>query len=346
MLIKLALILLISTFLCALVTPFFRKIAIKNGWVDIPNDRKIHTDAIPRLGGIAIFASFLAAVWLACNLFQTELAIPSQKIIGFLSSSTVVFILGIVDDIKKLNARPKFAVQILAAVMLALSGFLIDTSKLPFVGFFIGLGLTIIWLVYITNATNLIDGMDGLSSGVVIFASITLSIVSLLAGNLFAAIITLALLGSTLGFLLHNWHPAKIFMGDGGAMLLGFCLAAISIETSYKNTTGYAIFVPFLALSLPIIDTAYAILRRLYHHKPIFSGDRGHIHHKLLDVGFTVRQATLILYGVCILFSAAALATTFVKTPIAVAITIGVLLLSVLGIKILARAANNSSARE
>ena len=350
MLIKLLLILLTSTGLTSLITPLLRNFAIKNGLVDIPNDRKAHVDAIPRLGGIAIFISFFATVWLAYNLFHTKPTLSLQKITGLLVCGTMIFLSGVIDDIRGLNARQKFAWQIPVSFMLAVfSGFLIDSSKLPFLstnaqagfGFFIGLGLTVFWLVGITNAMNLIDGMDGLSSGVVIFASGTLFVFSLLAENLFVAIISLALLGSTLGFLLHNWHPAKIFMGDCGAMFLGFTLAALSIEISWKSMSVSAIFVPLLALGLPIIDTASAILRRKLNHKPIFSADQEHIHHKLLQAGFSVRQAALILYGVCVLFGAAALATTFVKTPFAAAITIGVLLLSVLGIKILAHAADN-----
>ena len=339
MLIKFALILLTSAVLTALITPFFRKIAIKNGLVDIPNDRKIHINAIPRLGGFAIFSSFLASVWLAYSLFHTELTLSPQKIIGFWGSGAIIFMLGVVDDIKGLNARQKLVVQIPAAVMLAFSGFLIDTSFLPFIGSFIGLGLTIIWLVGITNAMNLIDGMDGLSSGVVIFASITLFIVSILGGKLLMAVISIAIIGSTLGFLWHNWHPAKIFMGDCGAMFLGFLLAAVSIETSYKSTTANAIFVPILALGLPIIDTIAAISRRLWHRKPLFSADKEHIHHKLLDAGFTVRQAALILYGVCVLLGVTALVTTMVRSSIAMGIVVGVGVVAIASVVMLGRLA-------
>ena len=348
MLIKFVLIFLISTALTALITPFFRKFAIKNGLVDVPNDRKMHIDAIPRVGGIAIVLSFLAAYTLGYGLFHTKLIGSIEKSFGLLMGGFFIFALGILDDIKGLNANKKFGGQIVATIPLLLFGYLIKSLDIPFIGVrhlgvIGGIALTAFWIVGITNTFNMIDGMDGLSSGVVIFASITLFIVSFLAENLFVAILSLALLGSTLGFLLHNWHPAKIFMGDCGAMFLGFTLAALFIETSYKSATGNAIFVPVLALFLPIVDTAYAILRRKLSHKSIVTGDRGHIHHKLLDAGFTVRQAALILYGVCIFFQAAALATTFVTTPFAVAIAVFALILSVLGVKILAHVAGHSS---
>jgi len=345
MLVKFVLMLLTSTALTVLITPFLRNIAIKNGLVDVPNNRKIHTDAVPRLGGIAIFASFLVAVWLAYSLLHTEHRVSLQKTIAFLSGGTIIFMLGVVDDIRGLNARQKLVVQIPTAFMLVFSGFLIDTSKLPFIGSFIGLGLTIIWLVGITNAINLIDGMDGLSSGAVIFASITLFIVSLLSGNLFVSIISIALLGSTLGFLWHNWHPAKIFMGDSGAMFLGFALAAVSIEISHKNGgTGpsiptNAIFVPILALGLPITDTIAAISRRLWHRERLFSADQEHIHHKLLDAGFTVRQTALILYSVCFLLGATALVTTMVTSLIAMGIVVGVAVVAIASVGILGRLA-------
>ena len=343
---KYALILLTSTATTALITPFFRDVALRNGLLDLPNDRKIHADAIPRLGGIAVFGSFLVAAWLGYIFFDMGPVLPPGKFSGLLSCTVIVFILGITDDIRGLSAPPKLIVQLLAAFMLNFSGFMKDASKLPLlsvvpalegIGSFIGLGLTVLWLVGITNAMNLIDGLDGLSSGVGIFSSLTFFIVSLSSGNLFVSMISIAIFGSTLGFLWHNWHPAKIFMGDCGAMFLGFVLAAISIEVSYKSIDSATLFVPVLALGLPIIDTFYAIVRRFRCRAPLFSADREHIHHKLLHAGFSSRQAVSILYGVCVLFGAAAWATTFVNLSFAAGIAVGMFLLSVVGIKILGR---------
>ena len=344
MFIKLALILLASTFMTALITPFLRKIAIENNLVDVPDERKIHREIIPRVGGIAIAISFFTAVVLAYSLFHADLTTSISSLTGICIGGALIFLVGVLDDIKGLNAPKKFAGQILAALALVPFGFLIKTLEIPFIGTvhlisFFGLGLTIVWVVVITNAFNLIDGMDGLASGVVVIASIILVIFSILSGKLLMAIVLIAVLGSTLGFLWHNWHPAKIFMGDCGAMFLGFLLAAVSIKTSYQSTTANAIFVPILALGLPIIDTIAAISRRLWHRKPLFSADKKHIHHKLLDAGFTVRLAALILYGVCVLLGVTALVTTIVRSSIAVGIVVGVALVASVSVIMLGRKA-------
>ena len=372
---KLLLILLGSFSLSVLITPFLRRIAIENNLVDVPDERKIHREIIPRVGGISIAISFFTAVVLAYSLFHGDLTTSISSLTGICIGGALIFLVGVLDDIKGLNAPKKFAGQILAALALVPFGFLIKTLEIPFIGTvhlisFFGLGLTIVWVVVITNALNLIDGMDGLASGVVIIASIVLAIFSILSGKLLMAIVLIAILGSTSGFLLHNWHPAKIFMGDCGAMFLGFLLAAVSIKISYQSTTANAIFVPILALGLPIIDrkplasclcvvlmkasirnsideykaqsvslanTIAAISRRLWHRKPLFSADKEHIHHKLLDAGFTVRQAALILYGVCVLLGVMGLVTTMVRSSIAVGIVVGVALVDYVSVIMLRR---------
>jgi UDP-GlcNAc:undecaprenyl-phosphate GlcNAc-1-phosphate transferase len=347
MFIKLLIILFSSTFFTGLITPFLRKIAIENNLVDEPDERKIHREIIPRVGGIAIAISFFTAVVLAYSLFHGDLTTSISSLTGICIGGALIFLVGVLDDIKGLNAPKKFAGQILAALALVPFGFLIKTLEIPFIGtihlgFFFGLALTIVWVVAITNAFNLIDGMDGLASGVAVIASITLAILSIISGKLLMVIVLIAVWGSTLGFLWHNWHPAKIFMGDCGAMFLGFLLAAVSIEISYKSPTAYtvgsnAIFVPILALGLPIIDTISAISRRLWHRKPLFSADKKHIHHKLLDAGFTVRQAALILYGVCVLLGVTALVTTIVRSSISVGIVVGVALVASVSVTMLGR---------
>jgi len=206
MLIKLLLILLGSFSLSVLITPFLRRIALENGLVDVPNDRKIHHETIPRVGGIAIAISFFAAVALAYSLFHADLTASTLPIAGICVGGTLIFLVGLLDDMKGLNAPKKFSGQILATLTLVPFGLLIDTLNIPFIGvvhigFFFGLALTIFWVVGITNAMNLIDGMDGLSSGVATAASITLFIIPLLTGELLMAIVSIALLGSTLGFL-------------------------------------------------------------------------------------------------------------------------------------------------
>lgn len=348
MLIKLALILLTSTFMTAFIIPFLRRIAIENDLVDKPDERKIHREITPRVGGIAIVISFFTAVVLAYSLFRADLTDSILSLTGICIGGVLIFSVGLLDDIKGLNAQKKFPGQILSALALVPFGFLIKTLEIPFIGtlhlgFFFGLALTIFWVVGITNAFNLIDGMDGLASGVVAIASITLAILSILSGKLLMAIVLIAVMGSTLGFLWHNWHPAMIFMGDCGAMFLGFLLAAVSIELSYKSTTASAIFVPILAFGLPIIDTISAISRRLWHRKPLFSADKEHIHHKLLDAGFTVKQAVLILYGVCVLLGVTALVTTMVRSSIAVGIVLFVALAAIVSVTALSKLAKARS---
>jgi len=337
MYIKLVPILLSSAVITALITPFFRKIAVKNGIFDRPNERKIHDELIPRVGGIAIAIGFLATLAFGYELFSPDLkALP---LTGICIGGGIIFYIGLIDDMKGLNAYQKFAGQMLATLTLLPFGLMIKTLDIPFIGvvnigWFFGLVLTFIWVIGITNAMNLIDGMDGLSSGVAGIASIVIFIASILSGNILIAIISIAILGSTLGFLWHNWNPANIFMGDCGAMFLGFTLAAISIEISYKGGTSFSFF-PLLVLGLPIIDTGWAIIRRLWNHQHLFNADQGHIHHRLLKAVFSVKRAVLILYGVCALFGIAALVTTFVKSSIGLAIAVGMLLLSIIGVKLL-----------
>ena len=338
---KLTLILFSSAFFTVLITPFFRKVAIANGFVDMPGERKIHSDIIPRVGGIAIAISFFTAVVLAYSLFYVDLIDSISPLTGICIGGSLIFLVGLLDDIKGLNAPQKFAGQIVAALVLVRFGFFIKTLEIPFIGTihlgFWGIALTIFWVVGIVNAFNLIDGMDGLSSGVTVIASIILVIFSILSGNLLMTIVLITVLGSTLGFLWHNWHPAKIFVGDCGAMFLGFLLAAASIEISYKSANANIIFVPIFALGLPIIDATSAIIRRLWHRRSIFSPDREHIHHKVLDTGFTVRQAALILYSVCVLLGVMALITTMVRNSIAVGIVVSVALAASVGIIMLGR---------
>lgn len=340
--------LLASACLSALITPFLRTIAFENGVVDVPGQRKIHQQIIPRVGGIAVAVSFFSAVVIGYSLFQSDLTLSMAPLTGLCIGGALVLLVGIVDDIniKGLRASKKFVGQVLAALALIPFGFLIETLTVPFIGVvnlgsIIGISLTIAWVVGITNAFNLIDGMDGLSSGMAVIAAITLTILSILTGNLLMTIVLVAILGSTLGFLYYNWPPAKMFIGDCGAMFLGFLLAAVSIETSFKSSGmeppvfATSLFAPILALGLPIIDTCAAISRRAWHRKPLFSPDRQHIHHRLLDAGFTSRQAVLVLYGVSIGLGVAALATTIVTSSIAVVIVVIAAVLAFLAVGVL-----------
>lgn len=292
----------ILAFIVALsATPIARKIAVKLGAVDIPkDDRRIHKKPIARLGGLAIVAGFFVAILF--NIFNyftkgnTYFELDKQMA-GLLAGILVIVAVGIVDDIYQLKAKVKLVFQIIAAVIVVASGTKIQviygiTELSPY----IEIPLTILWIVGITNAINLIDGLDGLAAGVSSIASLSLFFVCLITGRPDIAVITAILAGSTLGFLPYNFNPAKIFMGDTGSTFLGFTLGVISLQGTLKSYTAIAIAVPLLVLGLPLFDTVFAILRRLVSGKSIMEADRGHIHHRLIDMGLSQRQSVVALY--------------------------------------------------
>lgn len=294
--IKLILFIFISV-LTYLATPWVRRLAIKLNAIDIPKDeRRIHSQPIPRMGGFAIYIGFLIGVLINFNnIGATEF--------GLLSGSTIIVVGGIIDDIKTIRPKYKLAFQLAAALCLIVSGLTIRLVTNPFATVFpyINLGyfsipITIIWVIGITNAFNLIDGLDGLAAGIAFIACITMMVVAIINGRHDTILFTTILGGAILGFLPHNFNPASIFMGDTGSQLLGFLLAAISIDGSIKSATSLVIAVPLLALGLPIYDTLFAMIRRKINGKPIMEGDKGHLHHRLLDLGLTQRQAVLIMY--------------------------------------------------
>ena len=284
-----------------LMTPVAKKIAFKVGAIAKPRKRDMHSKPIPRMGGIAIFTgfmlSFLTIIW---KMPLTNL----KQIIGITLGCGIIFILGFFDDIYELNAKIKFIIQILAATIVALCDIRIDFFSIPFIGDnpvssnLLSIPATIIWLVAITNAVNLIDGLDGLAAGVSSIASLCLMVLSIKAGYPPATLLTATLAGSCLGFLPYNFNPASIFMGDTGSTFLGFTLGITSVLGLLKGYTVATIFIAVLVLGLPIFDTACAIIRRFLAGKPIMSADRGHLHHRLVDNGYTHKQAVVTLYGV------------------------------------------------
>ncbi|MFW6301035.1 MAG: MraY family glycosyltransferase [Bacillota bacterium] len=284
---------LIGLIITYLSTPIIRRFAIKFEAVDNPGKRRINRWPVPNLGGIAIYLGFTAAV-----LFSSQ---PASDRTGILLGGSLIMLIGVIDDIYELRPAIKFLGQILAATVLIFSGVSIEFISNPFADSMIYLGIfavpvTIIWIVGVTNTVNLIDGLDGLAAGVSIIAAITLFFVSLQEGQLITAVLTIALAGSLLGFLRFNFHPARIFMGDGGAMMIGYILASVSIIGALKSAAAMTLFVPVLALGIPIFDTAYAIIRRIYYKKPISRADHGHLHHRLLALGWNHRQSVLIVY--------------------------------------------------
>ena len=288
---------IITALISFMITPLVKKLAIKVNAIDIPKDeRRVHNKPIPVMGGLAIYMAFVLGTILYNGILTT-----SQ--IGIIIGATIILIGGIIDDIKDLSPKYKVLIQVMAAICLLISGVRISFVTNPFREFYpylsigwINIPVTIIWIVGVTNAFNLIDGLDGLAAGIAFISSVTLMIVSLLNGRLEAAFLTAVLSGAILGFLPYNFNPASIFMGDTGSQLLGFLLAAISIEGAIKSATVFVIAVPILAFGLPIYDTLFAMIRRKVNGKSMMQADKGHLHHRLLDMGLNQKQVVIIMY--------------------------------------------------
>ncbi len=278
-------------------TPVVKTIAHKIGAIDVPKDeRRVHKAPTPRLGGLAIFYGFLIALLCYAKI--------DQQLRGIIIGSLIIVGIGIIDDVKQIRATLKLAAQILAAVITVAHDVRITAISVPeFISQsgVLQLGIwsipiTLMWIVGVTNAVNLIDGLDGLAVGVSSIASFSLFFIAILAGEQNVAIISAALAGGCLGFLPYNFNPAKIFMGDTGALFLGYMLSVICIQGLFKGYVVISFIIPLLILGLPLFDTVFAIIRRAWNHKPIMGADRGHLHHKLLDNGFTQKQTVAILY--------------------------------------------------
>lgn len=307
---------ILSLSLSLFLTPVVRRLATRLNWLDIPRDyRRVHTVPIPRLGGIAIFLSValtLATLPLIDNLVTKNLKGYSKNLVAVMASSTLVFLFGIFDDLFGSKAKWKFLAQTLGGALLYFLGGRIEALSVPFAGTVtlppvLGFGLTLVWVVGISNAFNLIDGIDGLAAGAGLFAALVMLAVSFLLGNVFVTLVTLVIAGALIGFLRYNFNPASIFLGDSGSLFIGFTLAALSVTSSQKASTVVAVAIPLMAFGLPVIDTGFTLIRRFISGKPLFEGDREHIHHKLLDRGWSQRRVAFVLYGVCALFGMLAL---------------------------------------
>ena len=297
---------LVAMLVALVTTPVVKSLAFRVGAVDVPRDaRRMHDHPIPRMGGLAIFFGFMLSILLFLPL--------TRQLRGMLLGAMIIVILGFFDDIYALPAKPKFLVQIVAALIAVLMGNSISIvsninifSDEPFwhLGW-LSIPVSVLWIVGITNAVNLIDGLDGLACGVSTISSLTLLAIALVVAEPEVALLTGALAGGCLGFLPYNLNPAKIFMGDTGSTFLGFVLAVVSIQGLFKFYTIISFAVPFLMLGLPIFDTCFAIIRRVAKGQSPMMADRGHIHHRLIDMGFTQKQSVAVLYlisgmmGVC-----------------------------------------------
>ena len=321
-----------------LATPIVIRGAQWIGAMDVPEARKAHTTPTPRVGGLAVYLGFVAGLAFAAFAAGVLFIVPENAVYwrGLALAATGVMFIGLIDDLRGLSFRWKFAAQILAGVYVWQCGFRIDLVSSPLGGAlelgWLSLPLTVLWIVGITNAVNLIDGLDGLASGIALITTVTVAVIAANAGALGVTAACVALSGALLGFLRYNFNPARIFLGDSGSMFLGFVLAVISVRGSQKGPTVVAVLLPLLVLGLPLMDTGVAIIRRIYrvgvraslleqgrgryilrnfHH--VFLPDRAHIHHRLLDVGLSHRNAVLTLYVVALIFAAAAFVLVAVK---------------------------------
>lgn len=310
---------LLSLIVASAVTPLVRRFALRFGLLDHAiTSRKIHGRPVPRLGGIAIMAGFYSPL-AALAIYETDVGemfyAHLTPALALVVSGLVVGALGVYDDIRGTNARQKFAVQILLAMGLYVAGFRIDEIALPFVGSVslgvVGPPLTILWIVGVINALNLVDGMDGLAAGVALFAIAANLAIAVLRADPLMTLFMVCLGGSVLGFLFYNFNPASIFMGDTGSMFLGLVLAVSSLQTNQKSSTAVALLVPIVILGLPIADTLLAIVRRAARGRPLFSADREHIHHRLLAMGLSQRKTVMVLYGACVFLAGGGLLLSY-----------------------------------
>ena len=325
---------LIALFVALIATPAVIVLAAKTGAMDAPDARKVHKGPMPRIGGLAIYCGFMAAILAMLNFAELTQEV-ANGVIGLLLGGTLIVIIGLIDDYKNLPAKVKLLGQILAACVVVYFDVRIDVITDPFGDYlyleYLAAPATVFWIVGLTNPVNLIDGLDGLAAGVSTIASITIMLVALQEDVMIVALFTAALAGAALGFLRYNFNPAKIFMGDTGSMFLGFILAGISVIGAVKCTATIALIVPILALGLPIMDTTFAIIRRYRGGVPIFKPDKGHLHHRLLDLGFSQRQAVLLMYVVSAVLGLSAVALNEVSGGMSIVIVVCVLLVVFLG---------------
>jgi len=311
----------ISLLLSFVLTWCVRNVAMGRGWVAPPmQERDLHENPLPRLGGVPIFLSFLIAIGVAllASLHFPVLAagLSARTFLTVLAPASLIFLLGLYDDIRAIGPYPKFAVQGVAAILLFAGGLGIHDLPLLFgsrhLAWYVALPITVLWVIGLTNAFNLIDGLDGLAAGSALFSTFVVFVVAVSSGASSMSLLTIALAGAILGFLRFNFNPATIFLGDCGSLFIGFMLSALALAGSEKATTVIAVAIPVVSFGLPILETTLSVLRRLIGGRPVFTADREHIHHKLLQRGMSPRQVVIALYAVSAVF---ALLSLFLLLP-------------------------------
>ena len=299
----------IALVIVILLTPAVGGMARLLGVVDQPDGRRLNPRPVPRLGGLAIFLGILVPALAFLDL--------SGEMRGVVIGAAVACVVGAVDDFRGFDPVPKLAGQIVAAAIPTAFGVWIDHFTFPFVGAvdlpgWVGVPLTVVWIVGVMNMVNFLDGLDGLASGVCGISGVTFAVLALSLGKVDAAILSAVVAGACVGFLRHNFFPARIFMGDSGALVLGYTLAAVAVAGLLKTASTVVLFLPLLVLAVPIIDTSFVVAKRMKHGVPVYAADRSHLHHRFVNIGFSQRRAALTMWAWCATLAAAALATRFV----------------------------------
>jgi UDP-GlcNAc:undecaprenyl-phosphate/decaprenyl-phosphate GlcNAc-1-phosphate transferase len=292
-----------------LLTPAVGGMARLLGVVDQPDGRRLNRRPIPRLGGLAIFLGILVPALAFLDL--------TGEMRGVVIGAAVACVVGVVDDFRGLAPAPKLAGQLVAAAIPTAFGVWVDHFTFPLLGAvdlpgWVGVPLTIVWIVAVMNMVNFLDGMDGLASGVCAIAGGSFAVLALSLDKVDAAILAAVVAGACIGFLRHNFFPARIFMGDSGALVLGYTLATVAVAGLLKTASTVVLFLPLLVLAIPIIDTSFVVAKRMKHGVPVYAADRSHLHHRFVNIGFSQRRAALTMWAWCATLAAAALATRFV----------------------------------
>jgi UDP-GlcNAc:undecaprenyl-phosphate GlcNAc-1-phosphate transferase len=292
-----------------LLTPAVGGMARLLGVVDEPDGRRLNRRPIPRLGGLAIFLGILVPSLAFLKL--------TGEMRGVVIGAAVACVVGAVDDFRGLAPAPKLAGQLLAAAIPTTFGVWVDHFTFPFLGAvdlpgWVGVPLTVVWIVAVMNMVNFLDGLDGLASGVCAIAGGSFAVLALSLDKVDAAILSAVVAGACVGFLRHNFFPARIFMGDSGALVLGYTLAAVAVAGLLKTASTVVLFLPLLVLAVPILDTSFVVAKRVKYGVPVYTADRSHLHHRFVNIGFSQRRAAVTMWGWCATLAAAALATRFV----------------------------------
>ncbi len=328
-----------SLFVSLVLTPIIRNLSLKLNLVDLPSGRKVHTTAISRVGGVGIFFTFILCIGLIYYT-KTDIAIElfsDEKFYYLIGGGLLIFLTGLIDDVINLNAKIKLLFQIIAGSIAYYGGMVITTVTFPFIEHlsfgFLSYPVTIFWFLIIINAVNLIDGLDGLAAGVSLLVCLILTISGCMAQEFVAAAAFACLSGSILGFLRYNFNPATIFMGDSGSYFIGYMIAGLSLFGSIKSHTAVTIFITILALGIPLADTIIATLRRYMLGQKIFSPDKKHFHHRLLQLGFSHRNAVLFLYLITLILCLSAIAIVYLNNQRSAIVLLVIALSIIIGVR-------------